>query len=444
MLTSTLQRWQAEDQLRGLNNRLEQQVEGRTAKLHDTVTRLRQEVKDRQRAETALQEMMTSLEQRLADRTEELATFFDLTVLAGQAVTMAGVFEQVLPRIAEVTRSRAICIHLLDADQSSLELTAQFNLPAQVGSGLQQVTLSPAFQNWLRQPNDPLTTTRLSSLENLPPVLQLSEYQTYLGSQIRVSTQAEGLLSCYRFTDRGFSLDEIALVTALAEQIGMMLEIHRLRQKAEEMAVLAERQRLARDLHDSLTQSLYSLSLFSRAGREAVEDGDKARLESSLTQLETNTLHALREMRLLLYELRPADLEQEGLTRALELRLNTVEQRVGLQLDIHLDDLPDLPPGFEAELYHLIVEALNNVVKHASATRLTVHLTLHPTETEPELHLLVADNGQGFDPAQTSGGLGLKNMRERVSRLGGCLTIDSRPNHGTRLEAVMPYLRETA
>ena len=129
-------------------------------------------------------------------------------------------------------------------------------------------------------------------------------------------------------------MDETALILALAHQIGIILEIDRLREKAEAMAVLEERQRLARDLHDSVTQSLYSLSLFSRSAREAADDGDTIRLKGSLTELERNTLHTLREMRLLFYELRPADLEQEGLKRAIELRLNAVERRANLQLDV--------------------------------------------------------------------------------------------------------------
>ena len=140
-------------------------------------------------------------------------------------------------------------------------------------------------------------------------------------------------------------------------------------------------------------------------------------------------------MRLLLYELRPADLEQEGLTRAIQLRLNTVERRVGLQLDVHLAELPPLPPSIEVELYHIIVEALNNVVKHAAASRLTVNLA----ETDGQLHLRIADDGNGFDPAQTKGGLGLRNIRERVARLHGQLAIASAPGSGTRLEAVIPY-----
>ena len=197
-------------------------------------------------------------------------------------------------------------------------------------------------------------------------------------------------------------MDDIALIMALAEQIGLMLENHRLRLNAEEMAVLEERQRLARDLHDSVTQSLYSLSLFSRAGREAAEDGDHDRLIYSLTELERNTLHALREMRLLLYELRPADLEQGGVIPAIELRLNTVERRVGLQVDVQMDGYVGMSPAREIQLYHIIVEALNIVVKHAAAT----HLTLQLIQADGHLRLRIIDNGQGFDPAQTKGGWG--------------------------------------
>ncbi len=334
------------------------------------------------------------MEHHLVARTEELAAFFDLTLLAGQGVNLPEVFEQVLPRIIEVTHSRAVCIHLFDADRTALRLAAQQNLVGDVQTQLQAVELPAAFQRWLQQPNDPLITTALSGMITLPSALRVPEFQTYLGAQIRIGQRTEGMLSCFRFSDRGFGVDEIALVTALAEQMGMMLETDRLRQDAKSMAVLEERQRLARDLHNSVTQSLYSLSLFSRAGREAAEDGDTERLRHSLTELERNTLHALREMRLLLYELRPADLEQEGLIRAVELRLNTVERRVGLKLDVQLDELPGMSPSHEVELYHIILEALNNIVKHAAAGRLTLQLT----HANGQIHLRIVDDGQGFDP----------------------------------------------
>jgi signal transduction histidine kinase len=426
-------------ELSTLNAQLEQQVAIRTAELTATVAQLQTEIAMRTQAQAEIRQLVDTLEQRVAARTDELVTFFDLTLLAGQVTDLHDVFAQVMPRIMEVTRSRALCIHLFDAAHTALAIAGQQNLPEDAAARLHTAPLTAGFARWMQQANDPLVTTDLAALALLPPAFRLAGYQTYLGAQIKIGSQVMGLLSCYRFTNRGYGLDEIALVTALAEQLGLMLETQRLRQRALDIAVVEERQRLARDLHDSVTQSLYSLTLFSRAGREAAEDGDASRLAYSLAELERNTLHALREMRLLLYELRPADLEQEGLTRAIQLRLDTVERRVGLRLDVHLEELPALSPRAEVELYHVIVEGLNNVVKHAAASRLSVLLE----EMDSQMHLRIVDDGKGFDMAQRTGGLGLRNMRERVARLHGQLAIASAPGRGTQVDAVIPYPAET-
>ena len=112
-----------------------------------------------------------------------------------------------------------------------------------------------------------------------------------------------------------------------------------------------------------------------------------------------------------------------------------MERRVGLQLDVQLDQLPDLPPNYEVDLYHIIVEALNNVVKHAAAG--VPDLAVDPDDGH--LHLQIVDDGRGYDPTQTTGGMGLGNIRERVARLNGEFAIPSEPGGGTRLEAMMPY-----
>ncbi len=425
-------------ELNAMNERLEQQVEVRTTELTATVALLQREIQVREQAEAEIQQLVETLEQRVAERTDELATFFDLILLAGQSVDLGEIFGQVLVRIMEITRSRALCIHLFDEERTGLYLAGQQNLADDSRASLLTVPLEAGFQHWMQHPNDPLVTTDLATLALLPGPFRLPDFQTYLGAQIKIGGRTAGILSCYRFSDRGYGIDEIALVTALAEQLGMMLETQRLRANAEVMAVLEERHRLARDLHDSVTQSLYSLSLFSRAGREAVEDGDTDRLNYALTELERNTLHALREMRLLLYELRPADLEQEGLVRAIQLRLGAVERRVSLQLNVQMAELPSMPPRCELELYHIIVEALNNVVKHAAAN----HLALRLAPAGGHLHLHISDDGKGFDPAQSRGGLGLRNIEERVARLQGHLVITSAPGNGTRLDAVIPLPTE--
>ena len=393
----------------------------------------------RVQAHTETQRVLASLDQRVAARTEELAAFFDLTVLAGQATNFNNVFQQAIPRILEVTRSRAICIHLLKPNQPSLHLAAQQNLPVEARSLLQVVDPPPDFELWLQQPGDPLMTTTLSTMNILPLPLRPKEFQSYLGAQIRVGHQVKGLLSCYRFTRRGYSLDEVSLIVALAEQLGMVLETHRLRQTAGEVAVFEERQRLARDLHDSVTQSIYSLTLFARSSREAAEDGDMALLTNNLLEIENSALHTLQEMRLLLYELRAPLLEHEGLAQALDTRLNLVERRTGFQVNYEVNLTPQkLPYTTELELYRLAIEALNNITKHAVARKIAVDLQA----ANGQVYLKIIDDGCGFDLARATNGFGLHGMRERVDRLGGTLNIISAPGQGTKITVKVDLIDE--
>lgn len=417
---------------------LQRAVDKRTAELRATIALLRAEVRERARAEAAFQALVTTLEQRLATRTAEVATFFDLTLLAGQAVRLSDVFVEVLPRIIEVTRSDAISVYLLDESRANLQLCGQLNLGASLPPSVQLGQLPLNFRHWIRQPNDPLLTTPFVELTTVPPAFRLPGLPTYLGAQIKVGARVEGVLSCYRAADRGFGVDEVALVAALAEQIGMMLATQQLHQNTRTLAVMEERQRLARDMHDSISQTLYSLAIFAETGREAAQDGDAERLAFSLDNLQQTSLQALREMRLLLYELRPADLEREGLVRALKLRLDAVERHTDLQVSAKLDELTGLDPQTEAELYYIVVESLNNVLKHAAATSVTLELT----QADLQVRVRICDDGQGFDPRQTTGGMGLCNIRERAAGLNGALTIDTAPGCGARLEVTIQMKKE--
>jgi signal transduction histidine kinase len=377
-----------------------------------------------------IRELVENLEQHLATRTQELSAFFDLTMLTSSGQDLPEILEPAVSRILEVSHSQAICIHLLTEDNRALYLATHLNLPdAAEHWRLQLIALYGDFDRWFGQTSDPIITTGLAHDTVVPAELKLRGFQTYLGAQIRAKGRPLGVLSCFRRSARGFAVDEISLLAALAEQVGVIVENHRLRQRIQEMAVLEERQRLARDLHDSVTQSLYSLTLFTRAGREAAEDGDTTRLSDSLADLEITALQALRQMRLLLYELRPAILKQEGLVRALDLRFDTVERRAGIQVDYQIEGSIDLPQPAETELYHITIEALNNTLKHAGASRVSVCLC----SNQDRFELKITDDGCGFDPAQAHSGLGLRSMRERVECLDGSLEILSAPGAGTQV-----------
>lgn len=394
-----------------------------------------QRIVDERTAE--LRNLVASLEQRVAARTAEVATFFDLTLLAGSAGDLADVFLQVLPRIIEATRSAAVSVHLFDDERASLNLIGQLNLASELVPNVAVADVAQPFQRWLAYPADPLLTTDLAAFAALTPELKPVGLPVYLGAQIKIGQRVEGVLGCYRPSTNGYGIDEVALVTALADQVGMLLAARQLRQQTRALAIAEERRRLARDLHDSVSQSLYSLGLFAETVREAAEDADAARLSASLDQLQQTTVGVVGEMRLLLYELRPADLQREGLSLAIRRRLESVERRTHLQLAIALDELPGLTPECEVELYYIVVEALNNTLKHAAATSLSLLLT----HMGGQVQLRIDDNGRGFDPAQMTGGMGLRNLDERVARLNGSLQITSAPGRGTTIEVLFPLNR---
>jgi signal transduction histidine kinase len=248
---------------------------------------------------------------------------------------------------------------------------------------------------------------------------------------ISISGRVFGVFGVNYCRQRTFSVDEIRLFQALAQRAALAIENARLYEQAQQAAALAERQRLARELHDSVTQSLYSLTLLAEAGRRLVTAGDLAPVAGYFSRLGETAQQALKEMRLLMYELRPLGLEGDGLITALQQRLNAVEQRAGVQACLVGEGAVELGAAVEHELYQIVVEALNNALKHAGATAVTVRLAA----TADGVELEIADNGRGFDleAVREQGGMGLVGMRERVARLGGDLRIDSTTGAGTTI-----------
>lgn len=387
----------------------------------------------------ALQASHDELEERVTARTNELSAFTDLTMLPGDAETLAGTLQPALTRMTEVGLCDALCVHLLAEDARSLKLVASRHVPDTAEAELQQVALTVDFAARIRLVDDPVVLQG-DWHPDLPAELRVATFQGYLGCPLVAGTQTQGWLSCYRDNDRPFAGAEISLLLALARQIGILAENHRLREHIRRTAVQDERRRLARDLHDSVSQLLYSITLFTRSSREALEDGDTGRLATNLAYLGDTSLQALREMRSLLFELQPPVLEEAGLEQALNMRLDMVERRVGLQVQLEVDNSLPRPQAVDAELYYMAIEALNNVLKHADADRVTLQIA----RADACLRLVVADNGRGFDATRSSSGMGLKNMRQRAVNLGGELTIATRLNAGTTVTATIPLAHATA
>jgi PAS domain S-box-containing protein len=228
--------------------------------------------------------------------------------------------------------------------------------------------------------------------------------------------------------------DEKVFLRAVADQAAVAVENARLFSEARGKAALEERQRLARELHDSVSQALYGIALGVETARELLPD-DPERAAEPLDYATTLAEAGMTEMRALIFELRPESLEKEGLVAALEKQAAAVQARHGIRVEAELDREPGVSLEVKEALYRVAQEALHNTVKHARATNVKLKL-----EESPEGFTLgISDDGVGFDSRKEfPGHLGLKSMRERATRLGGALEVASEPGQGVRIIARVP------
>ncbi len=379
--------------------------------------------------------LMETLEQRVADRTRELAALYDVTAIASESLNLEATLESLMERIQVAMRSEIIVIHLLDEKATHLQLTTHRGLPEQIVDVVQELPSRNGLLGWIVENRSPLMTPNLISDPRLAPEIHVSNTHTYLGVPMQAQGRVLGVLSVLRDVECQFSVEEIALLASIADHVAVAVENARLRQQAKGAAIIEERERLARELHDSVTQSLYSSTLFAEAGRELIKTGNSEEVEHYLTRIGETTQQALKEMRLLVYKLRPPALERQGLVKALRQRLEAVEKRAGIQAHLVAENQIELPAPVEEGLYRIAQEALNNSLKHARATTVTVHIKTH----DDQIELQVTDDGIGFelDDADHKGGMGLSNIQERVEGMGGNWTIHSNPGEGTSVRVVV-------
>jgi signal transduction histidine kinase len=259
--------------------------------------------------------------------------------------------------------------------------------------------------------------------------------RTFLG--VPIVSRGEVIGSFYLTEKKGgrgadFTDEDEELIRTLAAHAAIAIENARLHERSRELSTIEERKRLARELHDSVTQTLFSIGLTAEAAAELVE-ADPARAREQLGHLQSLTRTAMGEMRSLIFELRPAELETEGLAAALRRHVDVVRRLHEQELELCVDGDRRLPPDVERGLLRIAQEALGNAVRHSGAGRVTLTLAAR----DSRVSLRVEDDGQGFDPEEAvtrSRRLGLTSMRERAEALGGTLAIDSGAGRGTTIE----------
>jgi signal transduction histidine kinase len=238
-----------------------------------------------------------------------------------------------------------------------------------------------------------------------------------------------GTMTVFFAEPRRFSTSELQLFASFAKILALAVYNTQLLAQSNKLATVEERARLARELHDSVTQSLFSLNLTLRAARRVLTS-DREQALSLMDNVQELAQGSLAEMRALIFELRPQALQNEGLASALQKHADAVKARNGLVVHLDLQGDRRLPIEHEEALYQIAREALHNVVKHAQASEAWVSLDTRGDHVT----LSIRDNGRGFDTAKlVSGGgshIGTSTMRERAQAIGGTISIESTPGGG--------------
>ena len=409
----------AESALRLAHDELTQRVRERTVELEQTNETLLAEITDRKQAVQARQLLFEQVE-LARQRAEKLASELRMTN------NMLRTLIETLP------------IGMVITDQHGEIILANPLAKDLMGSSL--AVVNPEFEGEL--PLYHLDGTRLT-IEELPLSRALKQGTTVTGLEVSLHREDGNEVFLWMAAspvgdETGQIINAVKIVQDITER--KLAEVSLLRIQGElalgvqERATLKERQRLARELHDSVSQALYGISLGAHTAI-SLFDTDREKVLEALNYVISLTTAGIAEMRALIFELRPESLELEGLVEAFTKQVKALRARYGIEVELNLCAEPDVSYAIKEVLYRIGQEALQNAIKHAHASRLELCLK----NQAGGLCLKVSDNGCGFNSqGPFPGHLGLSSMHERALSVGGALNITSEIDHGTQIIAVIP------
>jgi GAF domain-containing protein len=392
---------------------------------------------------------------RLFEAEERRAEQFQVISEVGRRMTSILAADELLWEIARLVKETLgyylVGIGLIEGDELIFKAGAggvweipRFQ-PPRLKVGREGIT------GWVAQSGEPLLVPDVSQEPRYYSLPQASEIRSELAVPLKTKEAVIGVLHVQNDRLNAFDESDLVVLQSLAHQAAAAIENARLYEQAQELAVVEERNRLARDLHDAVTQTLFSASLIAEVLPRIWErnpDEGRRRLE----ELRELTRGALAEMRTLLLELRPAALIDAELGDLLRQLAESITGRARVPVTVAVEGQRPLPPDVKVALYRIAHEALNNVAKHAGASQATVSLCCTPPfppeiggEQRGGVELRVSDDGRGFDsesiPPES---LGLGIMRERAEAIGAMLTVESEIGHGTEVVVVWMDVQEYA
>ncbi len=415
--------------------RLRLAVQQRTQQISSINEQLERDIARRKIVESALRQRDQLLERRVKERTQQLSALLQVSAHVASTLELEPLLKIILQELHSVVNYSGGMILLWQGEG--------------LAGAARQGAVSAELEPWLRRPLQDIERElgwanwrETTVVADVRPILRRSGAAAPLAREVRAWMAVPlmgrkaliGVVIVYHREPGYYTPRHNDLATAIARQAAVAIENAQLYEQGQHLAVLQERQRLARELHDSVSQALYGIALGARTASTLLAK-DPQRAGEPLNYVLSLAEAGLAEMRALIFELRPETLENEGLVAALERQIAALRARHELEVMTEFASEPQIALPAKEALYRVAQEATNNIVKHARATQ--VHIALH--QEDGLLTLTVADDGRGFDPDRDfPGHLGLKTMRERMERLGGSLHIESRPGSGTRVQAEVP------
>lgn len=389
-------------------------------------------------------ELQAMLEQRLAERTQSLSLLLDVSRNITSMLELKPLLGLILDEVRSAVEYEGAGILTLEDDELVQAaqrgpdlngLSAALRLPVARSSLMRGLLLGtePLVIPDVWSESASAGGYRQAVTEEW---LRARPYvRSWIGVPLRMRERTLGLLVITHGEAHHFTDHQVRVLKAVAAQAAVAIENARLMAGAREAAASEERQRLARELHDAVTQTLFSASLIGDV-LPALWIRDRQRGEQALQDLQVLTRGALAEMRTLLFELRPNALAEVPFGDLLRHLADAITGRARVPITVGAESIIALPPDVQIALYRIAQEALNNVAKHAAATQVEVRLRRGPGD---RLVLSITENGRGFDPAQPTGGhFGLQTMHERASMIGAHLTVTSAPGQGTGIVVIWP------
>jgi signal transduction histidine kinase len=378
----------------------------------------------------------------LTSRLEEMVGLQRLGTLLLEEHDFDRVLNAICRQLQRLTDAGGVGIALLEEDPRFLEMRTVVGPSAGVLLGARIPTEGSFAAEALRTNRPQRSDDAQNDPRGYKHSLVLGNTRTILSVPMKTRQRTVGVLSVYnKEGEGGFSDRDADLATFFANQAAAAIENARLYEQTREYAVVEERNRLARELHDSVTQSLFSVTLLSEAALNLL-DRDPGKARERLERASELAQGALAEMRALIFQLRPMTIQEEGLLSALKKHLNAVNSRDGRVVELRVTGAARrVAAPIEDASFRIIQESLNNVIKHACADSARVELDFDQTC----LRVAVIDTGVGFDvaAARQTGKLGMTSMRERAESAGGKLTVESAPSQGTRVCVEFPLMADT-